>query len=119
MNSIDISKIDFSKSGGFVPVITQEYSTKKVLMLAYANETALKETLKTGCAHYWSRSRNKLWMKGEESGHIQKVRKILVDCDADTILYLVDQKGPACHMNKHTCFHNNLPLTSGKKTVKH
>ncbi len=119
MNSIDISKIDFSKSGGFVPVITQEYSTKKVLMLAYANETALKETLKTGYAHYWSRSRNKLWMKGEESGHIQKVRKILVDCDADTILYLVDQKGPACHTNKHTCFHNNLPLTSGKKTVKH
>lgn len=119
MKALKVSQIDFAKSGGLVPIITQDYSTKKVLMSAYANELALKETLRTGYAHYWSRSRNKLWMKGEESGHTQKVRKILVDCDSDTILYLVDQKGPACHKNKPTCFHNYIPLTRGKKGKEH
>jgi phosphoribosyl-AMP cyclohydrolase len=111
LKAVNVEEIDFAKSGGLVPVIAQDYSTKKVLMVAFANELALKETLKTGYAHYWSRSRSKLWMKGEESGHLQKIRKVLVDCDSDTILYLVDQKGPACHTNKPTCFHNYIPLT--------
>lgn len=120
MNSINMSKLDFAKGGGLIPAIAQDFKTKKVLMFAYANELALKETLKTGYAHYWSRSRNKLWMKGEESGHTQKVKKVLVDCDSDTILYLVDQKGPACHTNKPTCFYSYIPLTSrGNKSKNH
>ena len=75
-------------------------------MVAYANKKALDKTLETGYAHYWSRSRKKLWMKGETSGHTQKIKKIIADCDFDTLLYLVEQKGPACHTNKLTCFHN-------------
>ena len=112
MNSSDISKLYFAKGGSLIPVIAQDYKSKKVLMFAYANELALKKTLETGYAHYWSRSRNKLWMKGEESGHTQRVKKVLVDCDSDAVLYLVDQKGPACHTNKPTCFFSYIPLTS-------
>jgi len=115
LKAVNVEEIDFAKSGGLIPVIAQDHSTRKVLMVAFASELALKETLKTGYAYYWSRSRNKLWMKGEESGHVQKIKKVLVDCDSDTILYLVDQKGPACHTNKPTCFHNYIPLTRGKK----
>ena len=93
-------------SEGLTPVIAQDTKTGQVLMFAYMNKEALDETVKTGCATYYSRSRKKLWKKGETSGHTQKIKKILVDCDYDTILYLVVQKGPACHTNKHTCFHN-------------
>lgn len=103
-----LKKLDFKKGNGLIPVIVQEAESKKLLMLAYANEEALEKTLSTGYAHYWSRSRNKLWMKGETSGNTQKIRNILADCDYDTLLYIVDQKGPACHTGNHTCFHKKL-----------
>jgi phosphoribosyl-AMP cyclohydrolase len=103
-----LKKLDFKKGNGLIPVIVQEAESKKLLMLAYANEEALEKTLCTGYAHYWSRSRNKLWMKGETSGNTQKIRNILADCDYDTLLYIVDQKGPACHTGNHTCFHKKL-----------
>ena len=103
-----IQKLDFKKGNGLIPVVVQDFESKQLLMLAYANKEAVEKTLSTGYAHYWSRSRNKLWMKGETSGHTQKIKKILVDCDYDTLLYVVDQKGPACHTGKDTCFHNKI-----------
>jgi phosphoribosyl-AMP cyclohydrolase / phosphoribosyl-ATP pyrophosphohydrolase len=95
-------------AAGLVPIITQEFGSKDVLMLAYANREALEKTLETGLAHYFSRSRNKLWQKGEESGHTQKIHSIRLDCDGDAILYTVNQSGPACHKLEHSCFHNSL-----------
>ena len=103
-----LKKLDFKKGNGLIPVIVQDAKSKEVLMMAYANEEALEKTLNTGYAHYWSRSRNKLWMKGETSGHTQKIKKVIADCDYDTLLYVVEQKGPACHTGKDTCFHNKL-----------
>ena len=103
-----LKKLDFNKGNGLIPVIVQEADTKELLMLAYANEEAVRKTLGTGYAHYWSRSRNKLWLKGETSGHTQKIKNILTDCDFDTLLYIVEQKGPPCHTGKDTCFHNKL-----------
>ena len=97
---------DFSKQNGLVPVIVQSFESGKVLMLAYMNELAWNKTVETGKAHYWSRSRQKLWMKGEESGNIQLIREILIDCDSDTILLRVDQiGGAACHTGFESCFH--------------
>jgi phosphoribosyl-AMP cyclohydrolase len=103
-----LDEIDFAKGNGLVPVVTQEAKTGKVLMLAYANREAVEATMKTKLATYWSRSRNELWKKGDTSGHIQKVRRVLVDCDNDTLLYVVDQTGPACHTGKHSCFFSKL-----------
>ena len=105
---IENKELDFTKGGGLIPVVVQEYKTKEVLMVAYMNEEALKRTLDTGHVTYWSRSRKKLWLKGETSGNTQKVRKILVDCDYDVLLLLVEQKGNACHTGKRSCFHNQL-----------
>jgi phosphoribosyl-AMP cyclohydrolase len=97
--------IDFSKSGGLVPAIAQDADTGQVLMLAWMNREAYEETLRTGRACYFSRSRNKLWRKGEESGHVQQVRGVYVDCDADTILLKVKQVGgAACHEGYASCF---------------
>ena len=104
----NISNIDFSKSGGIVPVIVQDANTKEILTLAYTNKESLERTLSTGNSWFWSRSRKKLWMKGEESGNTQKVKKILVDCDSDAIIYLVEPSGPACHLGEDTCFHNHM-----------
>ncbi|HIP25143.1 MAG TPA: phosphoribosyl-AMP cyclohydrolase [Archaeoglobus profundus] len=95
---------------GLVPVIVQDVNTKEILMLAYANREALKKTLETGYAHYWSRSRKKIWMKGETSGNIQRVVEVRIDCDGDAILYLVEQKGVACHTGNYTCFYRQLNL---------
>ena len=100
--------IDFSKDDGLVPVIVQDINTKEVLTLAFANKESLELTQKTQNSWFWSRSRNKLWMKGEESGNIQKVKKILVDCDSDALIYLVEPSGPACHTGERACFHNDL-----------
>ncbi len=100
--------VDFEKNGGLVPVIVQDTDTNEVLMLAYMNEEALGLTRKTGFAHYFSRSRNKLWKKGESSGHTQEVKEILIDCDNDTILLKVKQKGVACHTGRRSCFFTNL-----------
>jgi phosphoribosyl-ATP pyrophosphohydrolase/phosphoribosyl-AMP cyclohydrolase len=100
--------VDFEKNGGLVPVIVQDADTNEVLMLAYMNEEALGLTRKTGFAHYFSRSRNKLWKKGESSGHTQEVKEILIDCDNDTVLLKVKQKGVACHTGRRSCFFTNL-----------
>jgi phosphoribosyl-AMP cyclohydrolase len=93
---------------GLIPVIVQEAGNRQVLMFAYANEEAVRLTGETGYAHFFSRSRRKLWKKGEESGHVQKVREILVDCDEDCILYIVDQEGAACHTGYRSCFFRTL-----------
>ena len=103
-----IDNIDFEKGNGLVPVIVQDSESKDVLTLAYTNKESLELTKKTGNSWFWSRSRNKLWMKGEESGNTQKVKKILVDCDADAIIYLVEPSGRACHLGEDTCFHNEM-----------
>ena len=100
--------VDFNKNNGLVPVVVQDVNTNEVLMLAYMNEEALKKTLDTGFAHYFSRSRNKLWKKGESSGNTQEVKDIFVDCDNDTILLKVKQTGPACHTGRKSCFFTNL-----------
>ena len=97
--------IDFDKAGGLVPAIAQDAETGEVLMLAWMNREAYEETLRTGRACYYSRSRGRLWRKGEESGHVQEVRHIFLDCDADTILLKVHQiGGAACHEGYRSCF---------------
>src|SRR6266581_1301398 len=108
---------DFDKSGGLVPAIAQDADTGQVLMLAWMNREAYEETLRTGRAVYFSRSRNKLWRKGEESGHVQQVRGVFVDCDADTILLKVKQiGGAACHEGYKSCFFRQL--TGGELVVR-
>ena len=97
--------LDFAKGGGMLPAIAQDSKSGEVLMMAYINEESWKKTLETGKAHYWSRSRNKLWLKGESSGHVQLVKEILVDCDADTVVFKVEQLGgAACHKGYSSCF---------------
>jgi phosphoribosyl-AMP cyclohydrolase len=98
-------------SGGLVPVIVQDTTSRVVLMMAYANEEAVRLTESTGFAHYYSRSRKKLWKKGEESGHVQKVLRILADCDEDCLIYEVEQTGAACHTGYSTCFFRTLDGT--------
>ncbi|MFA5220948.1 MAG: phosphoribosyl-AMP cyclohydrolase [Methanoregula sp.] len=93
---------------GLIPVIVQDEKNRQVLMMAYANEEAVRLTQETGYAHYYSRSRKKLWKKGEESGHFQKVIRILADCDEDCLIYEVEQLGAACHMGYRTCFYRTL-----------
>lgn len=97
--------LDFEKANGLVPAIAQDYRTGEVLMLAYMNEQAFEETIKSGKATYYSRSRKALWKKGETSGHVQHVKEIRVDCDHDTVLLKVDQIGnAACHKGYKSCF---------------
>ncbi len=93
---------------GLVPAIVQDDLTGQVLMLAYMNREALERTLETGEAHFWSRSRQALWHKGESSGNVQRVRAVHIDCDGDTLLLLVDPAGPACHTGRRTCFYRRL-----------
>ena len=101
--------LQFEKGRGLLPAIVQDFETKEVLMLAYINDLAWQKTLETGKAHYWSRSRNKLWLKGETSGHQQLIKKILVDCDADTVVYQVEQLGgAACHTGHRSCFFRQM-----------
>ena len=108
MNTINIPSIDFRKGGGLVPVVVQEESTGQILMLAYADKEAVEKTLETGYAHYHSRERGKLWRKGETSGNLQKITKILADCDKDTLVYIIKQKGVACHTGNKSCFFTEL-----------
>lgn len=97
--------LDFKKTGGLIPVITQDYDTGDVLMLAYMNQQAWETTLSSGQATYWSRSRQELWVKGKTSGNRQTVKEIRVDCDNDTVLLKVDQiGGAACHLGYRSCF---------------
>jgi phosphoribosyl-AMP cyclohydrolase len=93
---------------GLVPAVVQEHGSGAVLMLAWMNDAALARTLATGEATYWSRSRQRLWIKGETSGHRQRVRSVALDCDGDTLLVRVDQTGPACHNGTPTCFSDIL-----------
>lgn len=93
---------------GLVPVVVQDYLTKKLLMLAYANTEALQLSVKTGYAHYYSRSRQQLWKKGETSGNVQEIKRISYDCDKDAVLYEVIQHGVACHTGEASCFHNTV-----------
>jgi phosphoribosyl-AMP cyclohydrolase len=104
MKTATVKELDFAKAGGLLPVIAIERKSSKVLMLAYVNREALNRTLETGFAHYWSRSRKRLWKKGEESGHVQRIHKIHADCDGDALVYVVDQTGPSCHTGEETCF---------------
>ena len=100
--------IDFNKGNGLLPVIVQDVHTKEVLMLAYMNEESLAMTMKSGKATYYSRSRQELWIKGETSGHYQKVIDMRIDCDQDTLLLIVEQTGAACHTGHHSCFYRNM-----------
>jgi phosphoribosyl-ATP pyrophosphohydrolase/phosphoribosyl-AMP cyclohydrolase len=93
---------------GLIPVVAQDAASGDVLTVAYANELALTRTLATGEAHYWSRSRAELWRKGATSGHVQRVRAVLLDCDGDALVYRVDPAGPACHTGARTCFFRRL-----------
>ena len=107
-----VDKLDWKKGNGLIPVVVQDAESKSLLMLAYANKEALEKTLSTGYAHYWSRSRGKLWMKGETSGHTQKIKRVVADCDYDALLYVVEQKGNVCHTGKETCFHHEFEYPS-------
>ena len=108
-NKLSVADLDFKKQSGLLPVIAQDENTGAVLMLAYANLEAVKKTQESGFAHYWSRSRKALWKKGENSGHLQKIVEVLVDCDGDTVLYKVKQSGAACHTGATSCFFRKLP----------
>jgi phosphoribosyl-AMP cyclohydrolase / phosphoribosyl-ATP pyrophosphohydrolase len=99
---------------GLVPVVTQESRSGDVLMVAFANQDALDRTLATGLAHYYSRSRGALWQKGETSGHVQRIVEVRLDCDGDTVLYRVEQTGPACHTGTRTCFSTVIGRTGGQ-----
>lgn len=113
-------ELDFEKTGGLVPVITQDDATGMILMQAYMNREAWEKTVDTGIAHYWSRSRNKLWKKGESSGNVQEVIEIRVDCDSDCVLLKVRQIGDAaCHTGYQSCFYRYVKdgalVVDGKK----
>jgi phosphoribosyl-AMP cyclohydrolase len=102
-------ELDFEKSGGLIPAIAQDYQTGEVLMMAYINAESWNETLKSGYATYFSRSRNQLWKKGESSGHLQVIKDILVDCDCDTVIFKIEQLGPgACHTGHRSCFYRRV-----------
>lgn len=103
---MDFDQIKYDEKG-LVPVIVQDERNGQVLMFAYANKESLQKTVETGKTHFWSRSREKLWMKGEESGNTQTVKAIYIDCDNDTLLVEVDQKGVACHTGQRTCFYRS------------
>ena len=112
-------ELDFSKSAdGLIPAIAQDWQTGDVLMLAYINKEAWEKTLETGIATYWTRSRKKLWVKGESSGNIQKVKEILVDCDEDTVIFKIEQVGgAACHEGYRSCFFRKVEPDGTLKVI--
>lgn len=118
-----LSLVKFNEAG-LVPVIAQDAANGEVLMMAWMNRETLQKTVETGLMHYWSRSRKKVWLKGETSGHTQKVKEIRFDCDADTLLVKIEQKGGACHEGYRSCFFRVLRdggkriEVSGKKTFE-
>ena len=111
-----LKKMKFNEQG-LLPAIAQDSQSKEVLMLAWMNKEAIIKTIETNDIYYWSRSRSKLWRKGETSGHVQKLVEFRFDCDNDAILLLIDQVGPACHTNRKNCFYNLLK--DGKVTIIH
>jgi phosphoribosyl-AMP cyclohydrolase len=108
MENRSLKSVNFKKRDGIIPVVVQDSKTREVLMLAYVNQEALRKTNLTGNAWFWSTSKGKLWMKGEESGNIQPVKEIRVDCDLDAALYIVESDRPACHAGARSCFHHLL-----------
>jgi phosphoribosyl-AMP cyclohydrolase len=109
-------RIDFERGGGLIPAIVQDWKTGEVLMLAYMNEASWAKTQETGKACFWSRSRQKLWIKGETSGHVQIVKEVLLDCDNDALLLKVEQVGgAACHTGYRSCFYRRIK--QGKSEV--
>lgn len=115
---VDDLTYDFN---GLIPAVVQQHDTGEVLMVAYMNAESLRKTLETGKTWFWSRSRKKYWMKGESSGHVQDVREVRYDCDADCLLVSVDQHGGACHTGERTCFYRVLaaaPSTPAAEVVE-
>jgi len=102
-----LSELKYDQNG-LIPAIIQDVETNEVLMMAFMNEQSLRATIETGYTHFWSRSRQKYWKKGESSGHVQEVREITIDCDLDTLLIKVKQIGAACHEGYHNCFFRKL-----------
>jgi phosphoribosyl-AMP cyclohydrolase len=115
----ELNKLAFDKYE-LLPAVVQDYLDGEVLMVAYMNRESLYKTLETGFTCFWSRSRQKLWQKGETSGNTQVVKEILYDCDADTLLIKVLQNGPACHTGERSCFYRQIPFTGSprEKEVK-
>ncbi len=111
-----IANLKFDEKG-LIPAIVQDYKNDEVLMMAFMNDEAVKKTITTGRAHFYSRSRKKLWLKGETSGHIQKVKEIRFDCDADCLLVKVQQIGGACHAGYRSCFYRKLKDKKGNIQV--
>lgn len=109
-----IQKVDFKKGNGLVPAIVQDASTNRVLMQAYMNEDALRLTLASGKNHFWSRTKGRIWMKGEESGHYSLVQNAFLDCDNDAILFRVHQVGPVCHTGEEACFFKPMKSENGQ-----
>jgi phosphoribosyl-AMP cyclohydrolase len=112
-----IELIDFDKGGGLVPVIVQDQTTNEVLMLAYMNKDALIETMELKKACYYSRSRQKFWVKGETSGNFQEVKEVYFDCDSDTILLKIEQTGAACHTGHKSCFYRKVSDTGSAEEI--
>ena len=108
MKDVNIDDLNWEKMGGVLPAITQEAGTLEVLTLAYIDREALERSLETGWAHYYRRSHGRVMKKGEASGNVQRIIRILTDCDNDSVVYLVDQTGPACHLEERTCFHKKV-----------
>ncbi len=111
-----IKRLKFDKNG-LIPAVIQDFRNGEVLMVAYMNDEAVKKTLRTKKAHFYSRSRRKLWLKGESYGHVQKVKEIRFDCDADCLLVKVEQVGGACHTGYRSCFYRKLKGNKGKISV--
>ena len=103
-SATDIAAIDWAKGGGLVPAIVQDTRSSRVLMLGYMNQAALQQSLETGLVTFFSRSKQRLWQKGETSGHVLRLREIRLDCDRDTLLVLAEAQGPVCHLGTQTCF---------------
>lgn len=111
-----IKKLKFNENR-LIPVILQDYKNNEVLMMAYMNNKALEMTLKTNLAHFWSRSRKELWLKGRSSGHVQKVKKMYFDCDRDCLLIKIEQVGAACHNGYRSCFYTGFDKRGKEKIV--
>lgn len=111
-------QLAFEKLGGLIPGIVQDHRTGEVLMLGYLNPDALAQTQRTGEVHFFSRSRNRLWKKGESSGHVLRVREVRLDCDADALLFLVEPVGPGvCHEGYRSCFFRQLDSKGGSRVI--
>ncbi len=102
-----LDKIKFDDNG-LIPAVIQDYQNGEILMLAYMNMESLQKTLSSGKTHFWSRSRQKFWLKGESSGHVQEIKEVFIDCDMDTLVFKVDQKVAACHMGYRSCFYRKI-----------